>query len=261
MYINGFGSRPMVEIYPLLALPFASFIAFVWNKRLLITTTLACLLFFVFINIFQTWQLHKGLIWTEEGNFAFYKSMFLKKHGTPESLIAFDTGEEQPDISSIHFTKLLKTESYEDSVNSNYVTDIKTEKEFAYELRNSETKKIKFIASKSIIKPNDYIKVSCDVYLREMEWNKFQLAVLNTVFFHNGNIIRDRRLRLPSKIGNTENSIWYFGKTNEWSNVSYFVKVPHRFISSNDILEINVWNPGNKVVVIDNLKIELWKNN
>jgi hypothetical protein len=32
-YINGFGSRPMVNIYPVLAIPLAAFISFVWSQK------------------------------------------------------------------------------------------------------------------------------------------------------------------------------------------------------------------------------------
>lgn len=260
-YINGFGSRPMVETYPLLAISFAALLTAVWKNHILKSVTVICLIFFAWINIFQTWQFHKGLIWTEEGNFAFYKAIFLKSKGSPESLIAFDCGESQPDISSIHFVQLLKADSFEDSTSIEYINDTKSNGKFAFELKNSQSPKNKFIANQSLIKPKDYIKITLDIYAKEMEWNKYKFTVLNTLFFHNGNIIRDRKLRLPSKIDNKENSIWHAGEINQWQTVSYFVKVPHRFVSSKDVLEINVWNPSDKKFVIDNLRIELWKSN
>jgi hypothetical protein len=92
-YINGFGSRPMVEIYPLLAFPFACFLVAIKELKWIRLFSAFLILFFIFLNLFQTWQFDRGLIWTEDGNWAFYRAIFLKGSGDRSSLITYDSAE------------------------------------------------------------------------------------------------------------------------------------------------------------------------
>ncbi|WP_336518634.1 hypothetical protein, partial [Pollutibacter soli] len=52
-YINGLGSRPMIHIYPLLAIPLAAFLLWVWNRKSIVLNVVVALVcsFFVSLNI------------------------------------------------------------------------------------------------------------------------------------------------------------------------------------------------------------------
>lgn len=62
-YGSSFGQRPMVDIYPLMAIPLASFIAIVLNANYWVKYSLTFLLiFFIQLNIFQTWQFSRAIL-------------------------------------------------------------------------------------------------------------------------------------------------------------------------------------------------------
>lgn len=79
-YGGGFGSRPMIDIYGLLALPLAAFIAWaikiLWRRA----TFLGIGAFFIYLNGFQTWQYKKPIIHWDSMTKEAYWAIFLKKN-------------------------------------------------------------------------------------------------------------------------------------------------------------------------------------
>jgi hypothetical protein len=75
-YINGFGSRPMEDIYPLLAFAMASWltVAFrrVWTSGVVGVFIGCCIL----LNMFQIWQQSAGLLVTDMMSEGYYWEMF-----------------------------------------------------------------------------------------------------------------------------------------------------------------------------------------
>jgi len=61
-YGGSFGQRPMVDLYGLLAIPFASCLDWIKNKKVIKWISVPVLLCFVALNLFQNWQFSKGLI-------------------------------------------------------------------------------------------------------------------------------------------------------------------------------------------------------
>lgn len=94
-YINGFGSRPMVDIYPILAFPFTAFIAFVLSRKYLTAVIGAIALFLSGLNVFQLYQHSKGILWTEDANKTFYAQAFGKKKWNQAMAVAYDLNEYQ----------------------------------------------------------------------------------------------------------------------------------------------------------------------
>lgn len=85
-YAASFGQRAMVDIYPLLAIGFGFFILQLKSKRsksIFISIGLVC----VFLNLFQTYQLSKGVLHTHLMTKEYYFSTFGQLSGpTPEQL-------------------------------------------------------------------------------------------------------------------------------------------------------------------------------
>ncbi len=258
-YVNGFGSRPMIETYALLAFPLASFLTYMEDKKIKKILSGIMLCCFLLLNLFQTWQFNKGLIWTEDANLAFYTSIFLKTKCDAKTLTAYDCGEIQPDLNNLKQVKLLQIQTFEDSLNIDYTHTIVHEGKYAYQPNSGTTPVITIPAANSGIQSGDYIKASCWVYCSEPEYNHYRQAVLAMEFKHEGRQIRWRGIRLQNKIGNVTHSIWHAGNTHQWQYVSFYVRVPHRFKTKDDTLSVLVWNPGNTAVCIDDIRIEWWK--
>lgn len=79
-YGGSFGSRPMIEIMPFLALPLAAFISFVFKQRMKWKLAfLGIVAFFIFLSVFQTDQYRRKLIHYNGMTWPAYKGIFLKK--------------------------------------------------------------------------------------------------------------------------------------------------------------------------------------
>ena len=211
-YINGFGSRPMVETYPIWAFPLACFLLFIWNKSIIKTVSFLLMAFLLFVNLFQTWQFEKGLIWTEDSNWAFYKAIFLKTKSNYDAHIAYDCGETQPDTTKLKRVNVLQIQEFKDSLSSDYITFASKSAPYAFELHEGTTPTLQFRADTSGIQARDYIKISCMVYCNELQYDHYKQAVLAATFLHGGNQIRWRCVRLQTKIDNKDHLILHIGK-------------------------------------------------
>jgi hypothetical protein len=89
-YGGSFGSRPMVEVYAILAFPLASLYEWVYLSagRLAVKITFSVLvLLMVSLNLFQTYQYTKGFIHYSDMTFRAYKDTFLALHKPADSLL------------------------------------------------------------------------------------------------------------------------------------------------------------------------------
>lgn len=258
-YINGFGSRPMIETYPIWAFPMACFLLAIWDKIVFKTASILLLLFFLVINLFQTWQYERGLIWTEDSTWAYYKAIFLKTKSNYNAHIAYDCNETQPDTSSLQFMKVVGTLSFDDSISPDYISSVKKSGNYAFELRKGTTPAIHTTADASGEQALDYFRISCWVYCNELQYDHYKQAVLAAEFKHNDTQIRWRGVRLQTKIDNPKHLILHTGKIHQWQYVSFFVRAPHRFKTNNDELNVLAWNPENTPVIIDDIRVEWWK--
>ncbi|MFK7756310.1 MAG: hypothetical protein AB8B53_05190 [Flavobacteriales bacterium] len=79
-YGGGFGMRPLIESYALLAVPLAVAVSTLLRIRLIKWITLPLIIAFLYLNLFQCWQYEKGLIHYDGMNLESYKKLFLQRH-------------------------------------------------------------------------------------------------------------------------------------------------------------------------------------
>ena len=94
-YINGFGSRPMIHLYPLMAIPLATLISISAKNRIMQIVCWILLLFCCFVNIKQSIQQAKGEMWSEESNATFNLQTLFKSKLGYNDLVVMDCGEKQ----------------------------------------------------------------------------------------------------------------------------------------------------------------------
>ena len=96
-YMDSFGSRAMVQTYPLLCLPLGYLLRELLNRgRALATATVVALAGFVALNAFQLWQLNQGLFVSEYMTRRYYLSIIGRTHLTKSIIAKFDTNEADP---------------------------------------------------------------------------------------------------------------------------------------------------------------------
>jgi hypothetical protein len=84
-YGASFGQRPMVESYPLMAIPLGYFLIAIWRRGVIVRTLAALsLICCLLLNLFQTWQMLTWMMDSERMSKAYYWKIFGKTYVGPE---------------------------------------------------------------------------------------------------------------------------------------------------------------------------------
>ncbi len=274
-YINGFGSRPMVEILPLLAFPLAAITEFARQKRWSSILGIALLAFFSWLNIFQTWQVSKGLLLSEATNRAYYKAIFGRTKGDNNTVVAYSSGELQPDVvrsgwkkwlhgdkDSLIKVQSLATNDMEDSTKALFTRELKQSGSFSFRC-DDEFSPICYLELPDSIAINagDYLKISVSTYVKanEMTYKHEKQALLALhVFDGKDKTILASQLAASSTNHNETGSFWFTGKPDTWGESSYFVRVPQK-LNPTDRIKTYMWNPARQRIYVDDMAVELWR--
>ncbi len=259
-YINGFGSRPMIESYPLLSIPmtfiFASMWKKKWSKGLLLFLLAAC----IFLNLTHISQFHKGLIYTEHGTKRFYWSTFGKQTFSYNDYVVHDLREFQPNPKKLTFIKQILFEDFNDSLDYiNYVCREKndcSDTVFYFNNKTEYTKKISTTYNEHNIKEGDYIKVSAKLKTTQKPWSSWDMAHL-VCHFEGEGVNRWKAIKIEHKIGGPPYSLWT-GKPNVWEEMSFYTKAPKKK-SEGQKISIYAWQPKSRFIYIDDLKAEVYR--
>ncbi len=259
-YVNGLGSRPMVEMYPLLAFSLGSFYTFLMRWKRVGSVIIVCsLLIFSAFNIFKTYQERQGLIWSQFSNRSFYWSMLTATESSHASLVAWISNESEP-RNALKIKEIMAFD-FENSTKQ-YVTAIeKFSGTYSFESKDAVTNLIEIPLSKNAIQANDYIRVQLQGFFHEKDrvttFN--DMTYLRVAFYTKDNtLIRDRDFRLQPFIGNPDFNIWTSGQSEQWGEAFFYTKVPSK-ADTEGYMQVSVVNKTHGSFFIDDLKIELWR--
>lgn len=256
-YINGFGSRPMIHLYPLLAIPLAILVNILSKKQKVIQVSVWLLLLFCcFINIKQSTQQANGEMWSEESNATFNLQTLFKSRLNYNDLVAMDIGERQPDASSLPARKSFAEINPSDSVQQKDHIRISDQEEFApvalqyFTTANDNTTK--------------YIKISGVFNAPEQiyDWYRYQMLVLTVT--RNSEVLLWKAIKINNKIGLADSSCLKHPRidlrhsdTNQWGPVHFYATLPFK-LQAGDEVKALVWNMARKPLLLKNLKLELF---
>jgi len=258
-YINGLGSRPMIETYALLSIPLTAYWLFIKKRKWLYYGSIGLALFFTYLNVFQTWQFYKGMLRSEASRLEFYISTIGKTQLNYEDLILFDCGEWQPDSSQLRLKKRLYFNDFEQidsliSVNSPIPHDGKAHK------MGTPRKVIlvKKTAKELGLKKGDYIKVNAWA-MKGAGGARMYSSSLVSIRFEKPNRkgLKTRRMKMDNKIANPTHSFWgkYEGKV--WAEIPFYVHVPR--LPEDAVLEVFIQYGSKMDIYLDDLSVEIWE--
>ena len=262
-YINGYGSRPMVETYGLLSLPFTVYWIKIQKKKWLLGLSLVAALFFIYMNLFQTWQFYKGLYRTEVSKKEFFMSTLFKTELDFEDLILYDCGEWQPDSNQVSLKSTLFFKGFEKDENFPNITSAERRNGLKSWKLGQPKKWIlleKPVKELSIAK-GDFISVNFSAMKANGSARLYSSSILSIRFqTPKGKGLKTRRIKLDNKIANPKNSFWGNWEGNTWSEIVFFSHVPNLpkdavleiFIEYNSIMDIYIY--------IDNVLVEVWES-
>ena len=255
-YINGFGSRPMIEAYALLSIPLCVLLEKADKKRWTSVVLASAIGLFVFLNQFQTWQHSKGILWTEYATWPHYFAVFGKTSMPESGLIGYDRTGIQP-TGTLQFNRLLIQEGFDQEGDTSSQILPPLERPGKFELRNNETKKINIPLIAHGIKKGDWLKVSCKAYAVDYIPGWFGMAVVGADYKYKNEVKKHHYVRIQNKIDNPNHSLWG-GQANKWGEAYFFYKI-RTDVQPADHLEVYGRNVHGNTVFLDEIKVEVWK--
>lgn len=265
-YPNGLGSRPMVDIYAVLALPMAAFIEWVGNRSRVIQGVAAMLVIvFMAINISYSCQQALGIIWSEDSNYAFNFQTFFRYHLRYNDLVVWDVHMLQPDVRKLRPVQLSYCTNIADSAfSANVITDSTGRSGKVFRIREGEeypplALTIPYDSLEG--KPVRWIRCSGRFMAPEPEYNIYQNHLLVMQIKRGSETIAWHAVRINNKVGLLEQPpkggearLFNF-REDVRGQVSYFVPLP-KAIKAGDVLRLDVWNTGKKPLYVSELCME-----
>jgi hypothetical protein len=247
-YGASFSIRPLIILYPLLAIPMIYFIKYFGNQRKWITSSLFIVIIaFAALNQFQWWQLRNWIIDPYRTTGDYYTATFLST-SVPENADKIKLINR--DFSGINI--------FEDK--SNYTEKILVNRSFDSELEYIVTEgdsKFYRVNAEFEFSLGQKIPV-LDLISKDHAWIEFSFDYKTSEGQCN------KQPALAMALERKEGSYGYMNfslpkdSTQKWQrfNASYLTP---SIRNKNDIFNYYIWNPGKCYLDIDNIKISIWE--
>ena len=256
-YASSFGQRSLMQSYAVMAIPLGAFITGILKKNQFFrVTSWLLILSFVLLNLFQTWQISVGIIDGSRMTKAYYFSVFgqtTKQSSVQEKLLLVnrtttDTEifEHQEDY-QLAFSEVLNFENkIDEGINNDNAYS--GEKVFILNKEHPFSTKIsKTFTELTKGKDHVWIKISLWVY-PSSNWKASKLSLIAT-FEYKWKSYKYRGINSEG----LENII-----PNQWNKIEmdYLTPEPR---TVEDIFSTYAWLRGDEEILIDDLKIEVFK--
>ncbi len=239
-YVNGFGNRPMVETYPLLALPFAYFAE--WTIKKWYTTVLfsAVCIFFIGLNIFQTYQSTQNILLTEDANAVYVFNTLFKTKPSRNNLIEFDIAETQPE--QLYNPKMILEQRF-DSI--------------PYKLEKDQYKNMTIESLENLgISKGDWLRATA-ICRNDEDVNSIYEQSLLVISIEDKETNKTKvwkALKIQNKLHNETNAIWTFAK-HHTDTITFCTKIPND-VRKDDKLKFFFWNVQGPPILIQSVWLE-----
>jgi hypothetical protein len=253
-YINGFGSRPMIDTYALLAIPLSICIEKILKKPWVFSFWLLLAAFFTWLNVIQTYQMTANLLASEESNATFWWVSMGKTQLNYQDIVAFDSNEKQPLPSETTLGKVILSNNFEDTTHQSYTQSPVYEGKYAGNLKAGTKSPTANLTGKDAA-GYKWIKVKGWFYAPTVDaldlYNKSRIVI---------QIMRGKKTQRAASmsIENRIHNIWGIrgGQPKEWGYLWFYVKIPSN-TKDTDTISAFIENTSPNNLFVDNLQIEL----
>ncbi|MES2619538.1 MAG: hypothetical protein V4615_01715 [Bacteroidota bacterium] len=256
-YINGLGSRPMIEMYPLLSFPLCLWTAFVFRKKWSSVLWAAIILLLGLQQLLFTYKIDNNYLWSELSNSGFYYQTLFKTHLDIEDLIVFDTGEKQP--KHPQYLRNLAFHDFEDSTSTFFHNKQKglTGRYFLLDSSVRYYTGIEGTIQSLGLSPGQWLRVSIDACNQYPPGGLYQFAGVAVQIDRNDAMISLKQLRIQNKFTNNGSlGVWRFDPDccgNAW----FFTQIPND-ANPDDFLKVYLYNGSYTTEEVDNFKVDLY---
>jgi len=265
-YINGLGSRPMIHLYTLLAIPFAAFTTYISGKANIAKMAFALVsLFFIAVNISFSMQKAAGILNSEESNFQFNSQMLFRMKMRYNDLVTADIAEWQPDATKLEKTGILKCENYEDPTDAHYTTDTTGRSKFVYHMLDEEhhPNTINIVYNKKDFGDAQWLKCSGRFMIPNGPTGYFKHLLVFSIK-RGDDYYKWQGMKITNKIGLADSTCPHSEielnhiELKKWGYVYFYTKLPAK-VKDGDIITLDLWNIGKEEIYMDDICLELYK--
>lgn len=272
-YINGLGSRPMIHLYPLLAIPLAAAIQYLSKCSKVVKISFAAVsVLFIGVIYSLSSLTAKGMLVSEEANAEYYFSVLFKNKISYDDLVVYDIDVCQPDTSELLYIGLLGKLDYNspDSMTEHIVDDPNSDSDtgYIYHLWNGDDYdngqgRLEVNYKESMLKDVDWIKCSGDFMYTQPGRRDGKIFIFE-VQGRDGSYKSWYGCKIIEKVGLADNSCphadsfnFFHTETWHWGKVHFYVKVPEG-LEKDDIIRLYLWNKDLKETFMDDYVMELF---
>lgn len=266
-YINGLGSRPMLHMYPILAIPMTALIARVWEAKFYWKAVTGLLMvFFISVNVCYSIQQANHILFSEESNKTYNLHMLFKTKADYNDLLTCDVQQVQPDSNNLEKVATLGCENYEDSLSDRYERDTTGKSRYVYHMHNDDEyhpKNITVYYNKQQFKDARWLRCSGD-FMCKQHYSYFKHMF--TVEIKRGdNAVSWVGVKIDNKIGLTEPNAdpqefnFVHCELDKWGHIYYYYRIPPD-LKDGDRIRLDVWNIGKQELYMDNICLELYRS-
>ncbi len=256
-YINGLGSRPMVDIYPILAFALAASLTFLFSNKILAILFSGILLFLTSLNVFQVYQHSKGVLWTEDANASFYKQVFGQTKWSQAIAVVYDLNRFQPS-------------NYE-SKRQLYRDDFTAYKQFEVPQTPRDGRPSVLLSHESVASLDSFVVSAEELNLGKEDlltlkvWMRvedqitrfYDFSSIFIEYYRDGKNYKRNYLRLHNKpCPESRCSLWY-GEVHVWDELIAHIK-PQEFLEAGDTMKFKFYMPDNSTpLFLSNFEIHV----
>jgi hypothetical protein len=250
-----YGWRAFLQSYAALILPMGLFTAWALQQNKIIRTVLlVVVLFLAYVNFFQAWQIHQGIIHGSRMTRPYYFAAFLRSKIKPEdqNLLRRDLYQTfLPSVTEDFFNRVVRFNDYEtpearlkiDSAfafSGKYALRIDSLPEYpaGFSARYGELTDRKWV----------WVRMSARIYPLSMESNARLSLVVHCVRKE-----QTHKYQLRD-IGDVSLGV----KPGQWNYVFMEYQTPE-VISPDDLIKAYLWNRGKDVIFIDDFRVEVFE--
>jgi hypothetical protein len=259
-YVNGFGSRPMINIYAILAFPIAAFIQYVLSKKTVLRFGLFLFIIAtIFINLAFTYKQLNGQLWSEYSSLTYNASTLFKSKLDKLDLVTMDIPYMQPRDLTNFTKKIIASNAFEND--SIAIFDSLSSSKVFY-LSNLEYSPVlvHHVLQKQELDNLRYIKVSGKFLLKNSPYYYYRLSELAFNVKRNGTSIFNKSCKIDNKLRNSSGDTIpvniFEVQLNQWSEVEFFIPYPiHKDILEGDFFEVYINNQAKSNMLVDDISI------
>jgi hypothetical protein len=209
------------------------------------------------LNIFQVAQCNFGVLWTERGNWAYYKESFGETKRSERILTAFESREVQPPEKMNKLRQLIDYPVWDSTVQE----FVRLGGRAAYRCVKEFNCKYEFGNDALQVTGGDWLRITVDALIPHDAARPSIDGVPKLIVDFTdsrGRTLKYRGISIPSHLDNPDFSLWQTHGTGKWGEAAFFVMIPVKF-EAGSLLRVYVWNPNGQELYVSKLGIELWR--